>query len=495
MKTNYSLIAKLNDNSLESCVICYGHFTFLHAGHLRYLRQASKLRDKMLIVLSKGPLGDGSKTDLDERIDLIISTIGEVEVIYAENQTISKVIGKIKHDCILALGVEGIQNMGVDEAAVRSQLEAKNSELKIVEGTLGRSLEYLQRGTKEVIESHKNVFRQRCYGSNITLEKMHNALDQKQAPKVLLIGDIIVDEYVATEPLGISAEAPVIVVKELEAKKYLGGAGVVAKHLRSLGAEVTLISVIGNDSEADYVRNQLSINKINAIIELDSERPTTYKKRYISEQHKLFRVSRLSQASIKQNIRKEIKNKIKQTIELVDMVIISDFQYGVIDKELSDFIIYQAHKYEKRILVDMQCSTQSGRLTKYQNATVIFPTEKEARITAENWDLSLEGLGQKMIDLCKCEYCVLKLAEEGLILFQRDVDERFQLPALSVSAVDVAGAGDSLLSTVGYSLCQGLNIYEAIALGSTVASVCVENLGNEPVSNLQIKDRIKNVLS
>ena len=97
-----------------------------------------------------------------------------------------------------------------------------------------------------------------------------------------------------------------------------------------------------------------------------------------------------------------------------------------------------------------------------------------------------------MIDICKCDYCVLKLAEEGLILFQRDRDERFQLPALSVSAVDVAGAGDSLLATVGYALCQGLNIFEAIALGSAVASVCVENLGNEQVINfLQIQDRIE----
>ena len=363
-----------------------------------------------------------------------------------------------------------------------------------MEGTSGRSLEYLQRGTKEVIENHENIFRQRCLSSKITSEKIQGALDKKQMPKILLIGDIIVDEYVATEPLGISAEAPVIVVKELEAKRYLGGAGVVAKHLSSLGSEVTLISVIGNDSEADFVQNQLTINKIDARLEIDPERPTTYKKRYISEQHKLFRVSRLSQSSIKEDIKNKIKFKINESIEGIDMIIISDFQYGVIDKELAEYIIAQAHKYQKNVLVDMQCSTQSGRLSKYQNSSIIFPTEKEARITAENWDISLEGLGQKMIDICKCEFCVLKLAEEGLILFQRGKDERFQLPALSVSAVDVAGAGDSLLSSVGYSLCQGLNIYEAIALGSTVASVCVENLGNEPVPSSQIRDRIERVL-
>ena len=98
------------------------------------------------------------------------------------------------------------------------------------------------------------------------------------------------------------------------------------------------------------------------------------------------------------------------------------------------------------------------------------------------------------MELCNCKYCVLKLAEEGVIIFRNGSDERFQLPALSVSAVDVAGAGDSMLSAVGYSLCQGLDIKEAIALGSTVASLCVENLGNEPVSIQQIKERINRVL-
>ena len=79
----------------------YGHFTYLHAGHLRYLREASKLRDNLFIVLSKGPLGDGSQSDLNERVDLIKSTIGDVKVIYADNQTINNVIAKVKelHTC------------------------------------------------------------------------------------------------------------------------------------------------------------------------------------------------------------------------------------------------------------------------------------------------------------------------------------------------------------------------------------------------------------
>ena len=494
MNKRYTQLEKVQVSSIESSVICYGHFTYLHAGHLRYLREAAKIRSDILIVLSKGPLGDGSESDLDERVDLIMSMFGEVKIIYAGDTAIKKVIEKIKKDCALALGVDAIQNIGADELEIRSLLEQKASELKIIEGTSGRSLEYLQQGTKEIVEKHEHLFRQQCRTSEIKSERIIEVLNFNIKPQILLIGDIIVDEYVATEPLGISAEAPVIVVKEIETRKYLGGAGVIGKHLRSLGADVTLVSVIGNDSEGIYVKEQLDKSGIASTLQFDSERPTTYKKRYISDQNKLFRVSRLSQSSISQEIKTKLKEAVKEQIEKANIVIISDFQYGVIDKDLGEYIINLAHTHEKKVLVDMQCSTQNGRLTKYKDADIIFPTEKEARITTENWDLSLEGLGQKMMELCRCQSCVLKLAEEGLILFQSESDQRFQLPALSVSAVDVAGAGDSLLSAVGYSLSQGLDIKEAIALGSTVASLCVENLGNEPVSNTQIKERINRVL-
>jgi len=494
MSKRYIQLEKVQDDSIDSCVICYGHFTYLHAGHLRYLREAAKIRNKILIVLSKGPLGDGSDNDLDERVDLIMSMFGEVKIIYADNKAIKEVIKKVKKNCTLALGVDAIQNIGADELEIRSLLEQKSSELKIIEGTSGRSLEYLQQGTKEIIKKHEHLFRQQCRTSEITSNRIIDILNLQVHPEVLLIGDIIVDEYVATEPLGISAEAPVIVVKEIETRKYLGGAGVIGKHLRSLGAEVALVSVIGNDNEGLYVKEQLRLSGIASELQFDTERPTTYKKRYISDQNKLFRVSRLSQSSISQEIKSKLKETIKKRIKTANIVIISDFQYGVIDKELGEYIINLAHSCGIKVLVDMQCSTQNGRLTKYKGADIIFPTEKEARITTENWDLSLEGLGQKMMELCMCQNCVLKLAEEGLILFQDGSDQRFQLPALSVSAVDVAGAGDSLLSAVGYSLSQGLDIKEAIALGSTVASLCVENLGNEPVSCTLIKERINRVL-
>ena len=111
MNRRYIQIEKVKDNSWKSCVICYGHFTYLHAGHLRYLREASKMKDNILIVLSKGPLGDGSESDLNERVDLIMSMFGEVNIIYADNKEITQIMGKIDNDCILALGVDAIQNI------------------------------------------------------------------------------------------------------------------------------------------------------------------------------------------------------------------------------------------------------------------------------------------------------------------------------------------------------------------------------------------------
>ena len=109
---------------------------------------------------------------------------------------------------------------------------------------------------------------------------------------------VIVDQYAACEAIGMSAEAPVVVVRELANRNFIGAAAVVAAHIRALGAEVHLVSVVGNDSTANFVHQELETQGIgNALIQ-DPSRPTTFKKRYVVENQKLFRVSRLEQHDI-----------------------------------------------------------------------------------------------------------------------------------------------------------------------------------------------------
>ena len=133
-------------------------------------------------------------------------------------------------------------------------------------------------------------------------------------------------------------------------------------------------------------------------------------------------------------------------------------------------------------------------MTKYKNIFAVFPTEKEARLSTEDWESSLEVIGKKVISQTNAKYCVLKLADEGLIVFEKDNHYRFTLPALSGSAIDVAGAGDSLLSGFAFGICSNLNFFESITLGSIQSSIAVENIGNIPISKDELIDKINSLI-
>ena len=123
---------------------------------------------------------------------------------------------------------------------------------------------------------------------------------------ILVIGDTIIDQYVACDPLGMSAEAPVLVVREIEGKEFVGGAAIVARHVQSLGAKCTFISLVGNDEPANLVKKQLKQDNINYKFIEDKDRPTIYKIRYMVGTQKILRVSRLKDHHINQKKELEI---------------------------------------------------------------------------------------------------------------------------------------------------------------------------------------------
>ena len=152
--------------------------------------------------------------------------------------------------------------------------------------------------------------------------------------KIIVIGDTIVDQYAACEALGMSAEAPVVVVKELDAKNFIGGAGIVASHIKALGADCHFISVVGKDDMSDTVKNELKNRNITHTLIRDKSRPTTFKKRYLVENQKLFRVSRLEEHNLDRNIEDRIINEIEKVACNANGIVISDFVYGVITERV-----------------------------------------------------------------------------------------------------------------------------------------------------------------
>jgi rfaE bifunctional protein kinase chain/domain len=156
---------------------------------------------------------------------------------------------------------------------------------------------------------------------------------------VLVLGELIVDEYIYCDPIGMSQEDPTIVVSPISRELFTGGAGIVAAHLSGLGANVTFTTVTGDDEFSESQRTNLEAYGVNCQFISDETRPTILKQRYRTKEKTLLRVNHLASHDISRSIRRGIISRIEQTIKQFDLVVFSDFNYGVLPQPLVDQIV------------------------------------------------------------------------------------------------------------------------------------------------------------
>jgi rfaE bifunctional protein kinase chain/domain len=287
---------------------------------------------------------------------------------------------------------------------------------------------------------------------------------------------------VACDALGMSAEAPVLVVKELENREFIGGAAIVASHIAALGAECHYVSVVGKDDQSNMVSKSLTDQGVSIDLIVDESRPTTYKTRYIVDNQKLFRVSRIKDHKISEEIEQEIINKITILAPDIDGILVSDFVYGVITQNILDVISNLSKQFDIKLYGDLQCSSQVGKVSKFDGFDLITPTEKESRIALNDDESGIEWVATTLLSNTNSKNMLMKLGSDGFIAYSGDLTYRQDFPALSVNPVDVTGAGDSLFAAMSVSLSSGASIIEASVIGTCMASLSVNKIGNTPIT-------------
>ena len=315
--------------------------------------------------------------------------------------------------------------------------------------------------------------------------------------RLIVLGDTIVDQYAACEAIGMSAEAPVVVVKELANRNFIGAAAVVAAHIRALGAQCDLVSVVGNDAPGDLVQQELQDQGIGDALIRDRSRPTTFKKRYVVDNQKLFRVSRLEEHNLDGDIEEQLIMQLEDLAPNAKGIVVSDFVYGVITPRVLDAVQKLAKHYDLMLFGDLQCSSQVGSISKFQNFSLLCPNERELRLALQDKDGGLESLSQKLLNISQCERLVVKLGAQGFIAYDRDKHSKVisqAFPALSVNPVDVAGAGDSLLAVMATGLSSGEAMMPTAVLACCMASLAVETMGNTPISAKALRNNLEDVL-
>ena len=240
---------------------------------------------------------------------------------------------------------------------------------------------------------------------NSSLTRLKELIATFNTCNVLVIGELIMDEYIYCEPLGMSQEDPTIVVSPFDSKMFVGGVGIVAAHLVGLGAQATFISIVGNDSASDTGKNMIEAYGVKPIFIQDSSRPTVLKQRFRAGSKTLLRVSNLRSHDVAEEQANEIFHQLLVLIYKTDLVVFSDFNYGVPSQFLVDRIINTCNKRNIPYVADSQASSQIGDVSRFEGADILSATEREVRLSVNDFKSGLQNVSLKLLQKANAKIC------------------------------------------------------------------------------------------
>ena len=332
-------------------------------------------------------------------------------------------------------------------------------------------------------------------------KKLNREIKKLSSGKVLVIGDIILDEFITGSPERISREAPVIIMEHLSSAFALGGASNAAHNISALGAECFLIGVTGDDLYSKAIENECNKIQINTGFVVDEERPTTVKTRVLSISHKhptstiqfkqqILRLDRLSKKRINQKIETKLMSIFNETIKKVTIVLISDYELGVCTEKLITSVIKTAKKYNKPVIVDAP-----KNFKRFKGAFLITPnqpdTEEAVGFQITNNETLIKA-GKKLLNISGAENILITRGSEGMALFSASKpDKPLTLPAFNISEVfDVTGAGDTVAGVIACSLSTKLSKESACIIGNLGASLVVQKYGTAVTSIKELTESL-----
>ena len=302
---------------------------------------------------------------------------------------------------------------------------------------------------------------------------------QGKSPKLLVIGDLMIDHYLWGSCERISPEAPVQVVNVKSESAVLGGAGNVINNLNALGAQVGVISVIGGCEISDELKVLLvDIDVDTQYLITQKDRITSKKSRIIASQQQVVRYDRESTDEISHKSQKEILATFGNIISDYDGVLLSDYGKGVLTKELTTSLIAIANENNKKVLVDPKGLDYS----KYKGAYLLTPNKKEASEATQiniNDEASLAQAITQLKTECDLDVSLITLSEQGVAIYD---DKLRTHPTVAREVFDVTGAGDTVLASLGFALACEYEIDDAVEFANLAAGVVVGKIGSATTS-------------
>jgi rfaE bifunctional protein kinase chain/domain len=326
------------------------------------------------------------------------------------------------------------------------------------------------------------------------LKSFPRRMESMAKGRLIVIGDVGIDEYVLGDVRRISPEAPVPVLEVQTEDSRLGLTANVAQNVASLGGEALLVGVVGQDAAADQFRQMLkSADVAPEHLIVDSSRPTTRKLRVMSGHHHIVRVDYEHKKYVSADVEKRLLEKVKALLNRADGVIIEDYAKGALSEGTLQAIIAASHAAGKKVFVDPNRSTPA---TFYNGADVVTPNRDEAVALSgldynelrHNPNFILE-VGQALRERMKAENIVITRGKDGMTVV--GAREAVHMPTFARQVFDVTGAGDTVIAALALATVAGFTLPEACVFGNVAAGVVVGKIGCVPCTRAEFLDYVR----
>jgi rfaE bifunctional protein kinase chain/domain len=483
----------------EKVIMCHGVFDVIHPGHLRHLIYAKGKADKLIVSLTADVhINKGKyRPHIPEALRAANMAAYELVdyVVIDKNPDPLENLQILKPD-FFCKGFEYTAN-GVFNPKTQEEIGAMESYGGKVIFTPGdfvySSSAFINMSPPDVryekLESLLNY-------EGITLNDLRDTLSKFTQKTVHVVGDTIVDSYTRCEMIGGQTKTPTMSVLYQEKVDYLGGAGIVAKHLKQAGANVIFTTVLGDDPLKDFVLDDLKQSGIHYNAKIDKIRPTVNKNAIVVKDYRLLKIDTLDNATISKDIQDSLCSDLKTT--QADAVIFSDFRHGIFNHNTIPMLISAIPEGCFKV-ADSQVASRWGNITDFQDFDLITPNEREARFSLADQDSGIRLLASNLHHKANCKFLILKLGDKGVLCSRpqkdedADIDSVFLVDSFVNTLKDPVGAGDALLaySSLGYLVSQ--SIVQATILGVLAASCECEFDGNHPVRPKDVLKKIDEI--
>jgi bifunctional ADP-heptose synthase (sugar kinase/adenylyltransferase) len=466
-------------------IMCHGVFDVVHPGHVRHLLYAKTKADVLVgSVTADRHISKGThRPHVPEELRAVNLAAFEMVdyVVIDPNEKPLENLAIIQPD-FFAKGFEynaaGLSPKTAEEEEV---VKSYGGELIFTPGDVVYSSSALINLAPPSVKMEKLQLLMERFG--LTFRDFRDVVARMAGYRVHVVGDTIIDSYTHCAMIGGQTKTPTMSVLYERKVDYVGGAGIVAKHLVAAGAKVTFSTVLGDDALKEFTLEDLRAAGVEVRPVVDKSRPTINKNAIVVGGYRLLKVDTLDNRSISDTVLGTISDAI-QTVP-ADAVVFSDFRHGMFNRRTIPDLVSAIPDGVFRV-ADSQVASRWGNITEFKDFDLITPNEREARFALADQDSGIRPLASRLYDETKCRLLMLKLGERG-VLACRDADHEaldsfFVIDSFVENLVDAVGAGDAMLAYSTLAMLVSKNDAIATTLGTVAAACECERDGNIPIT-------------